>query len=102
MPPQSTLESILTSSSNPTYAAMLSLAKAVLPSSFFTPSIETLVEKMAPIPSPVHPSVLKKALILLSSPETLTDVGQGSPNLLVFNNFTASVNMMENLLTQLE
>lgn len=87
-------ERILSSSptsSNPTFSALLSLAKAILPASLF--SVEEKVETidvMAPIPSPITPSLLKKAIILLSSTGVLTDVGEGSPNLLVFNNYTSS------------
>jgi hypothetical protein len=93
-PVQATLEPILTSPStslNPTLSALLSLAKAILPASFFgaDEKVET-IDLLAPIPSPITPLKMKKAVTLLSSPGLVTDVGEGSPNLLVFNNYTSS------------
>ncbi|KAF8320425.1 hypothetical protein DL93DRAFT_2164038 [Clavulina sp. PMI_390] len=99
VPAPTTLESVLSSSSNPTFSALLSLAKAILPASFFSPELSA--EMLAPIPSPISPKQMKQALILLSSPNVLKDVGEGSPNLLVFNNFTSSY-LAENLWTKLE
>lgn len=101
-PAQTALESVLTSApSNPTFTAILSIAKAILPASFFSSAAEVTSEMLSPIPSPISPKLLKQALILLSSPGLLTDVGEGSPNLLVFNNYTSSY-LADNLWAKLE
>jgi cerevisin len=74
-------------SSNPTMKTILSIARYIMPSYFAAEVVEE-TESVAPIPTTISPAQLKKALIKLSSPDKLTDVGQGSPNLLVFNNAT--------------
>jgi cerevisin len=78
---------------------LLSFVKA-LPSRFF--SKPTLDAELAPIPSPVSPALLKKALLLLSTPDALEDVGEGSPNLLIFNNFTKASIVMEKVWRQFD
>jgi cerevisin len=65
------------------YSLLPSMAQAVLP----TPQAE-----VAPVPpkKDITPAQLKKALIALSSPGLLTDIPAQTPNLLAFNNATAS------------
>jgi cerevisin len=54
-----------------------------------SPTLVTMeLDAAAPIPA-ISPAQLKKALIKLASPGLLSDVGNGSPNLLLFNNATA-------------
>jgi len=47
-------------------------------------------DSVAPIPKPITPAQLKKALIALSSSGLLTDLPDKTPNLLIYNNATAA------------
>lgn len=82
-------ETYLTETSiNPTWDTFLSVLHYLIPS-YFQHSVHPPVEDaFAPIPPKVTPAQLKNALIKLSTYGVLSDVGEGSPNLLIFNNFT--------------
>jgi len=103
---QTTLEPILASpstSSNPTFSVLLSIAKAIFPASFFgAKDAVVTIDSLAPIPKTITPDLMKKAIIRLSSPGLLGDVGKDSPNRLVFNNYTASAYVMEKFWANLE
>lgn len=73
-----------------TYASFYAIARAALPHwmsqylpspDFFTPVSQG--------PVTITPLQLKKAIVALSTRDLITDVGRGTPNLLVFNNATA-------------
>ncbi|KAK7057714.1 peptidase S8/S53 domain-containing protein [Favolaschia claudopus] len=76
---------------------LYAVAQAALPgwASSWLPAIlmPRVAEEVAPIPV-ITPAQLKRALLGLSTPGLLTDAGekplpQGSPNLLIFNNYTS-------------
>lgn len=73
-----------------TYTSFYAIARAVLPywMSQYLPSPDLF----APVSQgsvTMTPTQLREALVSLSTRDVLTDVGKGSPNLLVFNNATA-------------
>jgi cerevisin len=74
--------------------SIIAVAHDFLPSwiSSYVPSPSLFVAEaaVAPIPKTLTPAQLKKALIALSTPDALTDVGKDSPNVLIFNNATTS------------
>ncbi|KAF9509766.1 hypothetical protein BS47DRAFT_1373451 [Hydnum rufescens UP504] len=67
--------------SNPTFSLIASIVKYVAPTT------------VVPSNPAIHPRLLKKAVIKLSTVGIITDVGADSPNLLVFNNFTSEANI---------
>ncbi|KAG8220428.1 peptidase S8/S53 domain-containing protein [Butyriboletus roseoflavus] len=71
------------------YTSFYAIARAVLPHwmSQYLPSPDFFV----PVPGPLTmtPNQLRQAIVSLSTHGVITDVGKGSPNLLVFNNATA-------------
>ncbi|KAF8331377.1 putative serine-type endopeptidase [Cantharellus anzutake] len=73
---------------NPTWNTILSVVRFFVPS-YFQHSVPAVEEDpFAPIPSKITPAQLKEAIIKLATRGILSDPGEGSPNLLVFNNFT--------------
>ncbi|KAJ6593277.1 peptidase S8/S53 domain-containing protein [Mycena capillaripes] len=68
-------------------------AQSTLPSwalSFF-PAPPAEEPSLAPVPPKMTPKLLKAALLQLATPKALTgDLGSGSPNLLIFNNYTSA------------
>ena len=54
------------------------------------PSLLGHKESVAPIPATLTPAQLKKALVLLSTPDkiSVSDLPSGSPNRIIFNNAT--------------
>lgn len=71
------------------YTSFYTVARAALPywMSQYLPSPDFF----APVPGgpvTITPTELKEALVVLSTQGIITDVGKGSPNLLVFNNAT--------------
>ncbi|KAH0829080.1 peptidase S8/S53 domain-containing protein [Lanmaoa asiatica] len=74
-----------------TYASFYAIARAALPSwmSQYLPSPDFFT----PVPQgpvTITPTYLKEAMVALSTRGVLKDVGEGSPNLLVFNNATVA------------
>lgn len=70
------------------YAQAYSLLPSYLQDVLPTPED---IKELAPIPSKkISPARLKKALLGLATAGALSDVGSGSPNLLIFNNATSS------------
>jgi cerevisin len=47
-------------------------------------------EDVAPVPHTLSPKKLKAALLAISTENALSDLGNGSPNLLIFNNATST------------
>ncbi|KAJ6491648.1 peptidase S8/S53 domain-containing protein [Mycena vitilis] len=87
------LESLVASPALDLGRSMYVAAQAALPAwvASFLPA--PISEEVAPVPAPgkITTAQLKKALLALSSSNTLTgDIGKGSPNLLIFNNFTTT------------
>jgi cerevisin len=68
------------------YSLLPDIAQKFLP----TPDDTVELRSVAPVPprKKVTPAALKKAVLALATPGALTDVGRGSPNLLIFNNAT--------------
>jgi len=82
-------------------SSFLAVVKSFAPSWFQTSSAKKMAAQggfvdtyqpgydVAPIPETLSPKHLKKALLALATSSVLTDIGNGSPNLLIFNNATA-------------
>lgn len=73
-----------------TYASFYAIARAALP--YWMSQYLPAPDFFAPVPqAPITmtPVQLKEAIVALSTRGAITDVGKGSPNLLVFNNATA-------------
>lgn len=68
------------------YSAMPKIAQALLPA----PASELLVAPVDKVVTTLKPNQLKGLLISLSSKGLLSGVGEGSPNLLAFNNATVA------------
>jgi cerevisin len=73
-----------------TYASFYAIARAALPywMSQYLPSPDFFTPALQGYPS-ITPAQLRDAIVALSTPNVITDVGKGSPNYLVFNNATA-------------
>jgi cerevisin len=80
-------------------STILRVAKSVLPS-WITDSRTGHQEKrfvdtyqggwhVAAVPETLSPKSMKQALLVLATSNVLTDIGSGSPNLLIFNNATS-------------
>jgi cerevisin len=71
--------------------SVYAIAHAALPSfisSYLPPP--SLFEPFAPVPQkPLTPAKLKELILQMATKDVLSDVGKGSPNLLLFNNATA-------------
>lgn len=90
----------LTPQFDETPASLATIAQAALPGwlvPFLAPrwlfgSHKRQVDAAAPIPGPptISPAQLKKALIALGTRDVLTDLPAKTPNILIFNNATAS------------
>ncbi|KAI6046372.1 peptidase S8/S53 domain-containing protein [Pisolithus marmoratus] len=76
---------------NDRYASIYAMAYTVLPR--WLVAYLPLPEFLAPVPSDditiLSPKALKHALLELSSKDVIADVGEGSPNKLIFNNATS-------------
>ena len=73
-----------------TYASFYAIARAALPQwiSQYLPSPDFFAPVSQGYPS-ITPAQLRDAILGLSTPDLITDVGRGTPNFLVFNNATA-------------
>ena len=73
-----------------TYASFYAIARAALPQwiSQYLPSPDFFAPVPQGYPS-ITPAQLRDAILGLSTPDLITDVGRGTPNFLVFNNATA-------------
>lgn len=88
--PAASIQSVASSSSSSVYSVVYSAMPRLAQALFPTPA--TQLEAVAPVDkviTTIKPNQLKGLLISLSSKGLLSGVGEGSPNLLAFNNATS-------------